>query len=71
MQINKDNRYFVKIWEEKKAEKKCVHERLQRVYNFITNFYGEEMIKEAILFYQNLRSNGVVRDFSNEEVDMK
>jgi hypothetical protein len=71
MQIDKDNRYFMKMWKEEEAEKKCVHERLQRVYNFITNFYGEEMIKEAILFYQNLRSNGVVRDFSDEEIDME
>jgi hypothetical protein len=71
MQIDKDNHYFMKIWKEKEAEKKRVHERLQRVYNFIINFYGEEMINEIILFYQNLRFNDVVRDFSDEEIDME
>jgi hypothetical protein len=71
MQINKDNRYFVKMWEEEKTKKKYVHERLQKVYDSMTNFYGEEIINEIILFYQNLRSNGVVGDFSDEEVDME
>jgi hypothetical protein len=37
----------------------------------MTDFYGEEMINEVILFYQNLRSNDVIGDFSNEEVDME
>jgi hypothetical protein len=71
MQINNDNRYFVKIWEEKETEKKRVHERLQRIYNSIIDFYGEEMINEVILFYQNLRSNDVIRDFSDEEIDIE
>jgi hypothetical protein len=65
MQIDKNNRYFVKIWEEEEMEKKYVHERLQKVYNFIIDFYGEKMINEIILFYQNLRSNNVVGDFSD------
>jgi hypothetical protein len=71
MQINNDNRYFVKIGEEKETEKKRVHERLQRIYNSIIDFYGEEMINEVILFYQNLRSNDVIRDFSDEEIDIE
>jgi hypothetical protein len=76
MQIDKDNRYFVKMWEEKEAEekeaeKKRVHERLQKVYDSIIDFYGEEMINEIILFYQNLRSDNIIRDFSDEEVDME
>jgi hypothetical protein len=71
MQIDKDNRCFVKIWEEEEAEKKCVHERLQRVYDFMTDFYGEEMINEIILFYQNLRFNDMIRDSSDEKIDMK
>jgi hypothetical protein len=37
----------------------------------MTDFYDKKMINEAILFYQNLRSNGVVRDFSDEEIDME
>jgi hypothetical protein len=61
----------MKIWEEKRTGKKRIHERLQRVYDAITNFYDEEMINEIILFYQNFRSNGVVEDFSDEEVDME
>jgi hypothetical protein len=61
----------MKMWEKKKAEKKRIHERLQRVCDTIINFYGEEMINEAMLFYQNLRSNGVIGDFSDEEIDMK
>jgi hypothetical protein len=61
----------VKIWKEKEAEKKCVHERLQRICNSMINFYGEKMINEIILFYQNLRSNSVVGDFSDEEIDME
>jgi hypothetical protein len=71
MQIDKDNRYFVKIWEEKETEKKYVHERLQRIYDFMTDFYGEEMINEIILFYQNFQFNDVVGDFSDEEIDME
>jgi hypothetical protein len=71
IQINKDNRYFMKIWEKEKTEKKRIHERLRKVYDTIINFYNEEMINEAILFYQNFRSNGVVRDFSDEEIDME
>jgi hypothetical protein len=71
MQIDKDNRCFVKMWEEEEAEKKCVHERLQRVCDSMTDFYGEKMINEVILFYQDLRSNGVVGDSSDEEVDME
>jgi hypothetical protein len=71
MQIDKDNRYFMKIWEEKEAEKKRVHERLQKVYDSIINFYGEEIFNEIILFYQNLRSNDVIRDFSDKKIDME
>jgi hypothetical protein len=71
MQIDKDNRCFVKMWEEEEAEKKCVHERLQRVYDFIIDFYGEEIINEIILFYQDFRSNSVIGDSSDEEVDME
>jgi hypothetical protein len=71
IQIDKDNRCFVKIWEEEEAEKKCVHERLLRVYDFMTDFYGEEIINEVILFYQDLRSNGVVGDSSDEEINME
>jgi hypothetical protein len=29
------------------------------------------MINEIILFYQNFRSNGVVGDFSDEEIDIE
>jgi hypothetical protein len=71
IQIDKDNRYLMKIWEKEKAEKKRIHERLQRIYDAIIDFYGEEMINEVMLFYQNFRSNGVIGDFSDEEVDMK
>jgi hypothetical protein len=68
MQIDKDNRYLMKMWE-KEAGKKRIHERLQRVCDSMTDFYGEKMINEAILFYQNLRSNDVIGDFSDEEID--
>jgi hypothetical protein len=61
----------MKIWEKEEAEKKRIHERLQRIYNIIIDFYGEEMINEAMLFYQNFRFNGVVEDFSDEEIDME
>jgi hypothetical protein len=71
MQNDKNNRYFMKMWEKEKAEKKYVHERLQRICNSMTDFYGEEMINEAILFYQNFRSNSVIGDFSDEEINMK
>jgi hypothetical protein len=71
MQIDKNNRYLMKMWKKKKTEKKRIHERLQRVYDAITDFYNEEIINEIMLFYQNLRPNGVVGDFSDEEVDME
>jgi hypothetical protein len=61
----------MKMWKKEKAEKKRIHERLQRIYNAIINFYSEEIINEAILFYQNFRSNGVIEDFSDEEIDME
>jgi F0F1-type ATP synthase gamma subunit len=61
----------MKMWEEEKTGKKRIYERLQKVYDAITDFYDEEMINEIMLFYQNFRSNGVVRDFSNEEIDME
>jgi hypothetical protein len=60
----------MKMWEEKKTEKERVHERLQRIYDIIIDFYGEEMINEAIIFYQSLRPNDVVDNFSDEDVDM-
>ena len=63
IQIEKDNRYLVKIWEKKKAEKERVHERLQRIYNIIIDFYNEKMINEIILFYQNFRSNNMIGIF--------
>jgi hypothetical protein len=71
MQIEKDNRYLVKMWEEEEAEKERVHERLQRVCDIMIDFYGEEMINEAMIFYQSLRSNSVVDNFSDEDVDMQ
>jgi hypothetical protein len=37
----------------------------------MTDFYGEEMINEIILFYQNFQFNDVVGDFSDEEIDME
>jgi hypothetical protein len=55
----------------KKVEKEYVHERLQRIYSFMTNFYGEEMINEIMIFYQNLRSINVVDNSSDENVDME
>jgi hypothetical protein len=55
----------------RRGGKKRVHVRLQRVYDSITYFYGEEMINEIIIFYQNLRFNGVVGDFFDEEVDIE
>jgi hypothetical protein len=61
----------MKMWKEKEAGKKRVHERLQKIYDSIIDFYGEEMINEVMLFYQNLRSNDMVGDFSDEEVDME
>jgi hypothetical protein len=61
----------MKMWEEEKTEKERVHERLQRVYDIMIDFYGEEMINEAMIFYQSLRSNGVVDNFSDEDVDMQ
>jgi hypothetical protein len=61
----------MKIWEKEKIEKERVHERLQRIYNIIINFYGEEMINEVIIFYQSLRFNGVVDNFSDENIDMQ
>jgi hypothetical protein len=51
MQIEKDNRYLMKIWKKEKTEKERVHERLQRVYDILIDFYGEKMINEAIIFY--------------------
>jgi hypothetical protein len=71
IQIEKNNRYFVKIWKKKEAEKERVHERLQRIYNIIIDFYGEEMINEIIIFYQNLWPNGVVDNFSDEDIDIQ
>jgi hypothetical protein len=59
------------MWEKEEAEKERVHERLQRVYDIMIDFYGEEIINEAIIFYQNLRSNGVVDNFSDEDIDMQ
>jgi hypothetical protein len=53
----------MKIWEEEKAEKERVHERLQRIYDIMIDFYGEEMINEVMIFYQNLRPNSVVDNF--------
>jgi hypothetical protein len=61
----------MKMWEEEETEKKRIYERLQRVCDAIIDFYGEEMINEVMLFYQNLRSNGVIGDFSDEKVDME
>jgi hypothetical protein len=61
----------MKIWEKKKIEKKRVHERLQKIYDIMINFYGEEMINEVMIFYQSLRSNSVVDNFSDEDVDMQ
>jgi hypothetical protein len=61
----------MKMWEEEETEKKSVHERLQKVYNFMINFYGEEIINEIILFYQNFRFNDMVRDFSDEKINME
>jgi hypothetical protein len=61
----------VKIWGKKKRKKIYIHERLQKICNSIIDFYGEEMINEAILFYQNFRSNSVVGNFSDEEIDME
>jgi hypothetical protein len=55
----------------KKDGKKRVYERLQKIYNFITNFYGEEMINKIILFYQNLRYNSVIKEFSDKKIDME
>jgi hypothetical protein len=71
IQIEKDNRYFMKMWEKEEAEKERVHERLQRVYDIMIDFYGEEMINEVIIFYQSLRPNGVVDNFSDEDIDMQ
>jgi hypothetical protein len=61
----------MKIWKKKKTEKQRVHERLQRIYNIIINFYGEKMINEVIIFYQSLRSNDVVDNFSDKDIDMQ
>jgi hypothetical protein len=61
----------MKIWEEEKTEKERVHERLQRAYNIMIDFYGEEMINEIIIFYQNLRFSDVVDEFSDKDVDMQ
>jgi hypothetical protein len=56
---------------EKKTEKNCVHEWLYKVYNSIIDFYGEEIINEVILFYQDFRSNDMVRDSSDEKIDIE
>jgi hypothetical protein len=61
----------MKIWKKKKIEKERVHERLQRIYNIIINFYGEKMINEVIIFYQSLRPNDVVDNFSDKDIDMQ
>jgi hypothetical protein len=61
----------VKIWEEEEVEREHVHERLQKVCDSMTDFYGEEMINEVMIFYQSLRFNGVVDNFSDEDVDME
>jgi hypothetical protein len=37
----------------------------------MTDFYGEEMINEIIIFYQNLRSSDVVDNSSDEDIDME
>jgi hypothetical protein len=61
----------MKIWEKEETEKKRIHERLQRIYNIIIDFYNEKMINEIILFYQNFRSNGVIVNFSDEKIDIE
>jgi hypothetical protein len=61
----------MKIWEKEETEKKRIHERLQRIYNIIIDFYNEKMINEIILFYQNFRSNGVIGNFSDEKIDIE
>jgi hypothetical protein len=61
----------VKIWEKEETEKERVYERLQRVCDIMIDFYGEEMINEVIIFYQSLRFNGVVDNFSDEDIDMQ
>jgi hypothetical protein len=61
----------MKIWKKEETEKERIYERLQRIYDIIINFYSEEMINEIIIFYQNLRSNGVVDNFSDENIDMQ
>jgi hypothetical protein len=37
----------------------------------MTDFYGEKIINEIILFYQNLRSNDIIGDFSDDEINME
>jgi hypothetical protein len=37
----------------------------------MTDFYGEEMINEVILFYQNFRFNNMIGDSSDEKIDME
>jgi hypothetical protein len=71
IQIEKNNRYLIKIWKKKKQKKKRIYERLQKIYNIIINFYGEEIINEIIIFYQNLQSNSVVDNFSDNDIDMQ
>jgi hypothetical protein len=61
----------MKIWEKKKIEKERIHERLQKIYDIIIDFYGEKIINEVIIFYQNLRFNGVVDNFSDKDIDMQ
>jgi hypothetical protein len=56
---------------EEEIEKEHVHEGLQKVYNSMTDFYGEETINEIMIFYQSLRSNSVVDKFSDEDVNME
>jgi hypothetical protein len=61
----------MKMWEEEEIEKERVHERLQKICDIMIDFYGEEIINEAIIFYQSLRSNDVVDNFSDKDVDIQ
>jgi hypothetical protein len=71
IQFEKNKRYIIKIWKKKKQKKKRIYERLQKIYYIIINFYGEEIINEIIIFYQNLQSNSVVDNFSDNDIDMQ
>jgi hypothetical protein len=61
----------MKMWEEEETEKERIHERLQKICDIMIDFYGEEIINETMIFYQSLRFNGVVDNFSDEDVDMQ